>query len=102
MSSFVNHPNVKAVSGEEELDLGEVSNTDKAIREKILHILTIYPRISPSMLQVGVGTALPPAIWKPVMMRMEEEGIIKRESVQCNTPAARVQIYTVLSLGQTS
>lgn len=100
--SYVNHPNVREASADEpgaEDLVGEVSHTEKTIRDKIIHTLTIYPQISPSMLQVGIGTAMPPTIWKPIMTQMEEEGVIKRHSVQSITPTNRVQVYTVLSLG---
>lgn len=98
MSGFGSHPNVKAVAEEEGLT-GEVQvDTNQAIRGRIVHVLSIYPRISVSMLQIGVGTSMPPTIWKPVMLEMIKEGIIKEERVAMSTPSGRQQVYTVLSL----
>lgn len=77
---------------------GELRDTEKTIREKIIHVLTVYPKISVSMLQVGVGTSLMPALWKPILSDLIKEGIIKEERVQHTTPTNRQQTYTVLSL----
>ena len=71
---------------------------EKQIRDKIIHILTVYPRISVSMMQIGVGTSLAPTIWKPVLEQLIREGVIIRDSKSYNTPAGREQIYTILSL----
>jgi len=103
--SITNHPNVRAaiaMSKEEldELPIGEVIDTDKTIRDKIIHVLSIYPQISTSMLQIGVGTSLMPALWKPVLEKMIEEGIVKRVRKTVVTPTDRQQSYTILSLAQ--
>lgn len=77
---------------------GEVTETEHTIQDKIKHTLTIYPRVSPSMLQVGIGTALPPSIWKPILKHMIDSGMVVSESVRAETPSKRQQVYTVLSL----
>jgi hypothetical protein len=92
-----NHPNVKATLVEDGLE-GEVLDSEKTIRDKIIHVLTIYPRISTSMLQIGVGTSLMPGLWKPILQGMIQEGIIIQERKIFKTPTDRDQSYTILSL----
>ena len=60
--------------------------TRSIIREKIAHVLTIFPIISRTMLNVGIGTAIPPALWKPVLQGMIDEGIVLVDTIQCETP----------------
>lgn len=96
---IVDHPNVKKVlaEGEEEANV-EVNESDRTIREKITHILSIYPKISVSMLQIGVGTSLMPSLWKPILNQMVKEGIIREVREMHMTPAGRQQSYVILSL----
>lgn len=72
------------------------------IREKIIHVLTIWPILSPSMLQVGIGTALTPKLWHPVLNNLIIEGVVKREEYRAKTPTNRDQVYTRLSLAATT
>lgn len=75
----------------------QVDNIDvSAIRLRILHCLSIYPRISPSMLQVGIGPSLPPSIWKPLLDTLIGEGKVVREIVSKQTPQGRLRTYEVL------
>lgn len=85
---------------EPEGPVGEVleSANDKLIRAKIVHILGIYTKLSPSMLQVGVGTNLQPRVWKPILTRMFEDGTLKLESMSSESPGGRSQVYTIISL----
>ncbi len=77
---------------------GSGSDTDQTIRERIIHTLSIYPQLSPSMLQVGMGTSLIPALWKPVLEKMCEEGIVTQKHESRETPAGRQQSYTIIKL----
>lgn len=79
---------------EDEDDFVEVTND--LVAAKILHTLKIYPKLSASMLQVGIGTALPPKIWRPVLARLEEEGKVKQYDVGFVSPSGRDQIYHVI------
>ena len=76
-------------------DLGSVA--EDMIRRRIVHTLTIYPRLSNSMLQVGIGTGIPPRLWHPVLERMVAEGTVKRTIVKAVNPVTqREQVYTLL------
>lgn len=79
----------------------EVPLTTEEIRDKIKHTLTIYPRLSMTMLQVGIGTYIGPNVWKPILFQMIEDKIVLREHVSAETPKGRMQTYTVLRLATT-
>ena len=68
------------------------------IRTKILHLLSIYPVISPTMLQGGLGPSVRPVHWRPVLEQLEDEGIVIKEQDSMQTPTGRYNTYTKLSL----
>lgn len=72
----------------------------KDIRERILFTLSIYPRVSPTMLQVALGTSTRPAIWHSVLNQLIEEGLVDRIQIRppTPTPSGRDQIYTIIQL----
>lgn len=84
------------MSIEEEQDF-EAATTD-LIRSKILHVLRIYPKVSMSMLQVGIGTAISPKMWHPIFQSLKKEGKIKEETVAAQGPTGRDQSFTIISL----
>jgi len=73
-------------------------NGMSTVRDKILHVLRIYPRLSPSMLQIGLGTSLPPVIWREVLRRLIEENVVHQQEIQVSGADGRVRTYQVLSL----
>jgi hypothetical protein len=77
-----------------------VAITQPHIRAKIIHTLSIWPKLSPSMLQVGIGTALSPKLWHPILNQLIEEGTIIREELSAKSAAGRDQVYTILQLAQ--
>lgn len=68
------------------------------MRNKIIGCLSIYPRISPSMLQIGIGSSIPPKIWRPVLGQLIEEGIVESDTLVALSASGRNQTYTILSL----
>jgi len=83
-------------------DFEEVRTTAReVIKEKILHALRIWPYLNPSMLQVGIGTALTPKLWHPVLESLETEGVITRDEIRTKTPSGREQVCTVIRLATT-
>lgn len=98
VGGYVGHPNVRQVMQEEgQEDEQEVwSDNETIIRERIEHVLRIYPRISGGMLQVGIGTSIPPALWRPIYKRMLAEGIVIEGRVTLHGPTGRVQDYTII------
>lgn len=93
------HPNVAEML---EADaVGLAPDSPEAIAQKIVHVLHIYPRLSPSMLQIGVGTGLKPSVWKPVLEQMISDGHVTRRFIQAETPSDRVQSYCIIELPTT-
>lgn len=84
------------MSNEDEEDF--VAATTTIIRDRIIHTLTIFPGISASMLQVGIGTALSPKLWHPIMAKLKEDKIVIEEEVIAKGPTGRDQTYKKLRL----
>lgn len=78
----------------------ENSSTDKkvSIRDRILLVLTVYPIISPTMLQAGLGPQIRPKNWRPVLNDMIEEGVVLEEIYNTKTVHGRYHSYTRLRL----
>lgn len=68
------------------------------IKAKIIHLLEVYPVISPSMMQIGIGSSLPAKIWRPVLNQMIKDKILKMDVFVYPTATGRQQSYTLLSL----
>lgn len=75
-----------------------VAITRDFVRQKIVHTLTYYPRLSPSMLQVGIGTGISPKLWRIVFEDMIKEGKIRQEITQVRVPNGRDQTLKIISL----
>lgn len=71
------------------------------IATKIVHLLGIYPIISPTMLQGGLGPQMRPAQWRPVLAKLIEEGKVVESSHSTLTPNDRYNTYSRLSLPST-
>lgn len=68
------------------------------IKEKIKHVLTIYPLISHTMLQAGIGPQVQPKLWRPILDEMIASGEVKQEDYGTQSPSGRFITYTRLSL----
>lgn len=67
------------------------------IKKRIMHTLRIYPKLSHSMLQIGIGTGFPPALWHPVLEKLIQDGVVRKHQVRATNPVSRrEQIYTIL------
>ena len=75
------------------------TNTEAGeIETRILHLLRIYPIISPTMLQSGLGPSTKPAQWRPVLTALIAQGKVKEDTISMQTPSERYNTYTKLSL----
>lgn len=81
---------------EQKLEIAD--DVREEIAAKIVHLLGIYPVISPTMLQGGLGPSLKPALWRPVLDGLVESGVVVKETESLMTPAERYNEYTKLSL----
>lgn len=66
------------------------------IAERILHTLSIYPKLSPSMLQISLN--MPARKWKPVLEELIRQHKINRSVTVSITTTGRNQAYTILEL----
>lgn len=73
----------------ETVDVGE-------IRERIIAVLRVYPKLSATMIQVGVGNNLPAHSWKPVLEKMIDDGeVLKKTLFTVNKLTGRNQTHYV-------
>jgi hypothetical protein len=72
------------------------------VREKIVHFLTVYPKISPSMLQAAIGPNVRPAIWHPILDDLVIRGIVDKTQVHAQLPSGRATVHTIISLVNTA
>ncbi len=74
-------------------------NSAELFKNYIIHILTVYPGISPTMLQVGMGPTAKAGWWKPILEEMIEDKIVAREwTTPLHGPAGKKICYKKLSL----
>lgn len=66
------------------------------IEERILHVLSIYPKISPSMLQIGLGSNVPPKIWRPVLQQLMDKNLVVQETIVNMSPKGRSQTHIII------
>lgn len=70
----------------------------QGIKEQILHVLKVYPGISPSMLQVGIGSHVKPAKWKPILAKLVDAKTVVRIERAFQTPSNNHRTYVKLVL----
>ncbi len=68
------------------------------IRDKIVHVLTHFPVLSPSMLQVGIGPGTSPRYWRPELDKLIQEGKVLREEHGIEHPDGQYRTVTKLRL----
>lgn len=81
-------------------DIESIANSmDDYVEKKILFALTIYPMISPSMLQVAIGTSIPPFVWRrKVLTRLLEEKKVIHADIKVVSPDGVERTYQRLTL----
>lgn len=71
---------------------------NEQIRMKIIELLTVYPRMSPTMLQAGLGPSLAPAFWRPIYDGLIAEGSVVQYAELPPLSTRRTHPYTVIEL----
>ena len=84
--------NVSNVSGSSRVD---------PLEARILEIFSVYPRISPTMLQSALGPSLSPELWRPILERLIREDLIDHTAELPPVGSKRTRAYTVLELRKT-
>jgi len=78
----------------------EEKDDTEIVRELIVHLLRIYPILSPTMLQSGLGPYVKPAVWRPVLQDLVDKGIVIEDTETVITPRGRYNTYTKLFLAK--
>lgn len=85
----------QAVAGPEATLSGEAK---QRIGDKILYVLSLYPGISPVMLQMGLSPNVKARLWKPIMYEMIEQGLVRQETILAWSPSGQrrgyIKLYT--------
>lgn len=68
------------------------------VRERIITLLSIYPTISPSMLQIGLGSSLPTLVWRPVFDEMVSAGEIVEGLIEGPPTDSRQRPFKTVAL----
>jgi|ERR1700761_2356667 len=76
----------------------EMSEGERSIRAKIMHVLGIWPMLTSSMLQNGMGVQTPARDWRPVLSKMRNEGLVLEDEIQVTTHLGQVRSYTRIFL----
>lgn len=79
------------------MQINQLESTDRAIADKILHILKNYPKISPSMLQISLGSGVPTTLWQPILDVLVGAGEVYRYHRTILAPSGRTQVVTIIS-----
>lgn len=77
---------------------GQEQSPGENIAARIKHILSVFPKLSHSMLQVGLGSTIPAKDWRPILDEMVAEGTVSIQTKYLTTPAERSQGYSIISL----
>ncbi len=76
----------------------EERDEEEVIRKMIIHLLTIYPIISATMLQGGLGPSTKPALWRPILEQLIADEVVVRDTEQATSPYGQSNLYTKLRL----
>lgn len=70
------------------------------VRKRITFVLEMYPKLSYTMLQVGLGTAYKPLYWRPELQAMIADGTVRQWEEMRVGPTGRYNVYTFIALAQ--
>lgn len=75
-----------------------MQEVQKDVRDRIEHLMKIYPRMSKSMIQIVLGTSLPGKMWHPILDQLVEDGYCKRLVEHHQSPNGRLNSHTIYEL----
>lgn len=97
-SVAVRMPGDLATPREEVSEPEVLSPAEQDQRLKILHLLETFPYISRAMIQVGLGPALPPKLWDPILANLVEQKEICFVEINVTTPSGRALVKGIYHL----
>lgn len=80
------------------IEVSPTTRSPEQTRQRIINILEIYPKLSPSMLQSGLGPHNKAANWRPILESLIQEGVVKRDQLSHHSELGRYRILVILSL----
>jgi hypothetical protein len=72
--------------------------TSGQIRKQLIHLLRLYPVLSPTMIQSSLGGKVRPSVWRPIMESMIKEGTLVRNEVVSENSWGQFRSYTCIKL----
>ena len=60
---------------------------------RIKHILSIWPILSPTLLQASLGPQTKPELWRPVLEELIASGVVVQETMAKLSPSKRYIDY---------
>lgn len=72
-----------------EIETETFDDVRKDVRESILSILCTYPYVSRMMIQVSLGPACPPKLWRPILEELVKDGELLEQQENIVTPKGR-------------
>ena len=66
------------------------------VQDRIMSILEVYPKISPTMLQAGLGPSLSPKIWRPALDVLIMQGLVDQRAEFPPSSSDRTRPYTII------
>lgn len=85
-------------AGASDIEAEVLSPAAQDQRLKILHLLETFPYISRAMIQVGLGPALPPKLWDPILANLVETHEVSFVEVNVTTPSGRALVKGIYHL----
>jgi hypothetical protein len=79
----------EAAEAENEQERDYVGEALLDTKQKLLHLLDIYPYLPKALIQTGMSPALPPKFWKPILDKCVEDGEILVAKISTQTPNGR-------------
>jgi hypothetical protein len=89
---------LEATQTPEEAQKDAFSEHTLEIRQRLIQLLEIYPKLSPSMIQTGLGPGRDPRLWRSILQELIKEGKITATQHAVTTPKGRSQVITLLAL----
>ena len=75
-----------------------MSVTIEQTQKQIVHLLQVYPVLSPTLIQALLGAKARPRVWKPIMEVMIKDGTLVRSEMVSENSWGQFHSYTCIRL----
>lgn len=70
------------------------------IADRIISVLTVYPVLNVSMLQIAIGSSIPKVLWEPALQELISAGKVIKDTVSIENPHGRTRTVPTLKLSE--